>query len=173
MAKFIPLDLDVHKAEFIQLNLEHLTWVSDELLEHYDIDIRSQIPISLREYVEGSINSFASLKPPSGIFYLLDVDGKIGGMGGIRKLREDTGEIKRMYINPKHRGEGFGKRLLELLMKKGEDFGFSRFVLDTGPFMKTAQYLYRSAGFVEIEGYPESEILPAMRKVWLFMGRNV
>ena len=46
--------------------------------------------------------------------------------------------------------------------------------LDTGPFMKKAQKIYRSIGFKEIEPYKQSEVvqnetLEPIRKNWIFM----
>jgi len=39
--------------------------------------------------------------------------------------------------------------------------------------MKVAHYLYRSAGFQEIEPYPESEIPPEFQRYWVFMERQL
>jgi len=57
---------------------------------------------------EGLVKS--SLRPPDGVIYLLVDDGDIvAGMGAIRKVSDEIGEIKRMYIRPLYRGRGYGK----------------------------------------------------------------
>src|SRR3990172_2139262 len=45
--------------------------------------------------------------------------------------------------------------------------GYQTLRLDSARFMKTAHALYRSAGFREIESYPESEIPPEFRRHWV------
>ena len=93
-------------------------------------------------------------------------------MGALRKLRGGIGEIKRMYIKPEYQGRGLGKEMLQRLLSKGEESGFSVFYLETGAFMATAQHLYRSMGFHYREEYPETEVPPQLRHVWLFMEKR-
>ena len=52
-------------------------------------------------------------------------DDVLIGMGAIRKVSEEIGEIKRMYIQPSHRGRGHGKQMLNKLLEAGREFGFS------------------------------------------------
>ena len=66
------------------------------------------------------------------------------------------------------------REVLERLIKEARDLGFSMLRLDTGPFMKKAQKIYRSIGFKEIEPYKQSEVvqnetLEPIRKNWIFM----
>jgi len=90
-------------------------------------------------------------------------------MGAIKKLKDHIGEIKRMYIQPSYRGRGYGKQLLNKLLEKGREFGFSTFRLETSKFMKAAQHIYYSAGFVESEEYPEVETPLILRQYQIFM----
>jgi len=46
-------------------------------------------------------------------------------------------------------------------------------LLDSGRFMTNAQNLYRLAGFIEIEEYPESEIPSELRHLWIFMEKTI
>jgi len=59
--------------------------------------------------------------------------------------------------------------MLNKLLEAGREFGCSTFVLDTAKFMTAAQHIYRSAGFVEREEYPESEVPATFQPYWLFM----
>ena len=108
-----------------------------------------------------------------GIFYLLQEGEEIVGMGAIRKLKKDVGEIKRMYIRPEFRGKGFGKALLQQLLAKGKEFRFSAVYLDTALSMKTAQHICRSAGFIGSEQYAETEIPQSVRHLWLYMEKRL
>jgi len=46
-------------------------------------------------------------------------------------------------------------------------------LLDSGRFMTNARNPYRLAGFIEIEEYPESEILSELRHLWIFMEKTI
>ena len=87
----------------------------------------------------------------------------------MRKIREDIGEVKRMYVRPAFRGQGIGRALLDALIQEAGQIGYPRIRLDSTRFMKEAHALYRSAGFVEIAEYPESEIPAQFREHWIFM----
>jgi ribosomal protein S18 acetylase RimI-like enzyme len=169
MENFIVFDPNVHRSAFVDLSEEYFNWMASELRKNYDIDVYSIVGITLRDYVENNVDEFASSVLSDGVFYLLQVKDKIVGMGALRKLKEGIGEIKRMYIKPEYQGKGFGKKMLQLLLSKGKEFGFSSVYLETGTFMTTAQHLYRSMGFCDREEYPETEVPPQLRHVWLFM----
>ena len=94
---------------------------------------------------------------------------KIAGCACLRKIGEDIGEIKRMYVKPEFRRKGIGRSLLQAIIHEAWQIGYSKIRLDTAPFAKEAQALYRSLGFQEIEPYPESEIPETYRPSWVFM----
>jgi len=173
MGNFIVFNPNVHRSAFVDLSEEYFNWMAHELQKNYDIDVYSMIATPLRDYVENSIEEFTSSISPDGVSYLIQVKGKIVGMGTLRKLKEGIGEIKRMYIKPEYQGIGLGKKMLQLLLSKGKEFGFSTICLETGAFMTTAQHLYRSLGFYGREEYPETEVPPPLRHVWLFMEKRI
>ncbi len=172
MVVFVPFDLGQHRKIFIQLNVELITWIAKQLREHFQIEATNEVEQEISEYVAEHLQDFTALKPPNGVVYLLEVEGTIVGMGAIKKLKYDIGEIKRMYIQPSHRGRGYGKQLLNKLLEKGREFGFSTFRLETSKFMKAAQHIYSSAGFVEREEYPEVETPITLRQYQVFMEKR-
>jgi ribosomal protein S18 acetylase RimI-like enzyme len=172
LVEFVPFDLMLHKEIFIKLNIEFITWIADNFLESYQIDSSSNIGQTIPEYVETHFEELANLKPPNGIIYLLRENGKIIGMGGLRKLNEETGEIKRMYIRPRYRGRGYGKQLLNTLLEVGREFGCSSFVLETSKFMTAAQHIYQAAGFVKREEYPRTETPEIFRSYQIYMEKK-
>jgi GNAT superfamily N-acetyltransferase len=169
MIEFIPINLKTHKSILIDLNDEYLNWIADELRIHYNIDLVSVLGQPIRNYAENSVKELTSYKPPNGIFYILQIEDAMVGMGAFRKLNNHTGEVKRMYLRQDFRGRGFGKALLKKLLNNGKEFGCSRVLLDTGQFMTAAQKVYRSAGFKEIEKYPETEVPLEIQKYWIYM----
>ena len=173
MVEFIPYNLDMHKSQLVKLNEEYLTWIKDEMRKRYNIDMVLLLGISVAKYVEKSFKELSSFLPPKGFYYVIRVNNSIIGMGALRTLKMGIGEIKRMYIKPKYRRNGYGKKMLELLLEKGNEFGFSSIRLDTGEFMSAAHQVYRLAGFQERGQYPESEVPEFFLPHWLFMEKSL
>ena len=171
--QFITVDFQKHRSQLIDLSIEHLNWAVKEINAYYGIDLSAEMGISVREYVTENIEKLCSVTPPQGIFYLLKFDETPIGMGGLRRIRKSIAEIKRMYITPSYRRNGYGKALLKKLIQKARDFGYQTIFLDTGPFMTSAQNLYRSFGFVEQKEYPETEVPNQVRSKWLYMKKTL
>ena len=172
MVEFVPFDLDVLKEEYRQLNIEYLMWAKNHLRENYQLDVVSELGQTIPEYVDDHLKDLTSLKPPDGIIYLLVVEGDMAGMGALRKLSNEIGEIKRMYIRPLYRGKGYGKKMLDKLLEAGREFGCSSILLETAQSCTAAKHLYKSAGFRERREYPESEVPATFRPYWLFMEKT-
>jgi GNAT superfamily N-acetyltransferase len=94
------------------------------------------------------------LAPPGGAYVALyDEDGTVLAGGGVKRLGEGLGEIKRMYVIPDARGRGLARRLLAAIEAAARDLGYLRVRLDTGRFQAAAEALYRSSGYEEIPDY--------------------
>ena len=169
---FIPFNKKEHLDDFYEMNIEYMTWVLDELDRYAQIDSRKIIGATIPELVDNTIGPFLNLKLEEGILLIASFDGKVAGMGAIKKLNESTGEIKRMYTRPDYRGRGIGKKMLQKLLETGREYGYTEFMLDTPKWASAAQHIYKSAGFKEIEEYPESEIPPEIKSYWMFMKRK-
>jgi GNAT superfamily N-acetyltransferase len=93
------------------------------------------------------------MAPPDGVFVVVYEDGEAVAGGGVRRLGEDVGEIKRMFVAPRARGRGYGRRVLEELEAAAVELGYRRLRLDTAQSLTTAMALYRSAGYRDIPDY--------------------
>jgi GNAT superfamily N-acetyltransferase len=93
------------------------------------------------------------MAPPDGVFVVVEVDGRVVAGGGVRRLGDGMGEIKRMFVLPEARRQGHARRLLEGLEAAARDLGYSRLRLDTAQSMTTAMRLYRRAGYHDIPDY--------------------
>jgi len=172
--QFIPVDLRIHRAQLIALNVEYMNWWLKGIEECFKTDLatllgwsKKAVETKKQGYLTTEVEKLCS--DPYGIYYLLKLEEEIVGMGTLRQLRKNIGELKRMYIRPAYRGKGYGKALLQQLLQKAKEFGYHSIYLDTGRFMTTAQNLYRSFGFIERKEYPETEIPPQLKPQWLFM----
>ena len=90
---------------------------------------------------------------PSGGLYLVFYDGLPAGCAGIRKLDDETAELKRMFVKDEYRGHKFGVKLLQLAIDLAKQLGYAKLRLDTLEDMVKAQQLYHSFGFYEIPAY--------------------
>ncbi|SBT46082.1 GNAT family N-acetyltransferase [Micromonospora auratinigra] len=90
------------------------------------------------------------------IRYLVVVDaGRVIACGGIQALSADTGELKRMYVRPAHRGRGVARQLLAALEELAFRQGHTTLCLETGSYLPAAIGLYRSCGYRPIPVYGE------------------
>jgi putative acetyltransferase len=90
---------------------------------------------------------------PSGIFLALLDGERVGGTGAIRRLDEQTCELKRMWFLPAYRGKGYGARMSEALFEFARSTGYKRVRLDTVPVLTAANRLYQRLGFYPIDRY--------------------
>jgi putative acetyltransferase len=89
----------------------------------------------------------ASLKQPNVLFAVArDSAGHAIGCGAV-VLCPEFGEIKRMYVSPRGRGQGVAKKLLALLESQSIGSGCKLLTLETGPYQHEALALYASAGY--------------------------
>ena len=91
--------------------------------------------------------------PPAGALLLARVEGEIAGCVGLRKLRDDICEMKRLYVRPEFRGRHLGRRMAEEIARRGRELGYRTLVLDTLGTMEAAQGLYLSMGFKPATSY--------------------
>ena len=170
---FIVADPVRHRDALLQLNVEFMTWNSSQLESMFGLSLAQVSGMSVHEYVAGTIDKVCGEGPPRGIFYLLEADGEVTGMGGLRTVREGVCELKRFYIRPAFRGKGFGEALLSRTFADAASFGFQKMLLDSGPFMHAAHRLYLSNGFKDCAPYPESEAPIVFHDRWRFMEKSI
>ena len=117
--------------------------------------IQSLVPLYGR--IDGSDAPKASpedFRPPGGVFIVgFDEDGRAECGGGVKRLEDGVGEIKRMYVLEDLQRRGLGRELLAALEDAARDLGYRRVRLDTGARQPHAERMYRSAGYREIADY--------------------
>jgi putative acetyltransferase len=98
----------------------------------------------------GAMPSPDYFEPPDGTFVVAFEDGEPIACGGVGRWDETTGELRRMYVLPAHRGRGLGRAILERLEDAGRDLGYSKMRLETGNEAPEALGLYTSSGYEPI-----------------------
>jgi putative acetyltransferase len=88
------------------------------------------------------------------IYFVLEHQNKIIGGAGIAKLdncEANICELQKMYFLPIARGKGLGSLLISKCLDKAKEFGFESCYLETMPYMKAAQKLYKKNGFQNLD----------------------
>jgi GNAT superfamily N-acetyltransferase len=93
------------------------------------------------------------LRPPLGTFLLARLDGRPVGCGAVKSAEPSVGSIKRMWVSPKLRGAGVGRRLLLELEKEAAGLGMGLLRLETNRSLHEAQALYRRNGYREVAAF--------------------
>lgn len=170
---FIQATPASHREALISLNVEYMTWVQDGLARAFGVEAPDVLGMPVHDYVCGVIDKVCGDPPPAGVFYLIEVDGQLAGMGGLRRLRDGVAELKRLYIRPAFRGQQLGEAALRRLIADAHRFGYGGVCLDSAPFMTSAQRLYEACGFTDCPPYAGTEVPTAWQIGWRFMACNV
>lgn len=124
------------------------------LFEEYANWLREDICLQgFEREVAGLPGAYA---PPGGILLIAFKATKPAGCVGLRRLDDQTGEMKRLYVREQFRGNGIGERLAGALIAEARRLGYRRLRLDTLPKMAAAQRLYESLGFRDIPRYNDT-----------------
>ena len=108
--------------------------------------------------VRSDLSDGKKFYPPDGRFYLARYDGHTAGIGCLKKLESNIGEIQRMYVRPAFRGNGLGRAIATRLIEEARRIGYRRLRLESLEFLTAAHGLYRSLGFRDIDPYDHSSM---------------
>ncbi|ONK14782.1 helix-turn-helix domain-containing GNAT family N-acetyltransferase [Streptomyces sp. MP131-18] len=94
-----------------------------------------------------------ALRPPHGLFLVARLHGEPVGCAGLKLPPDAPAEIKRMWVAPRARGLGLGRRFLAELETRAARAGHTVLRLDTNKALTAAIGLYHSAGFREVPAF--------------------
>jgi putative acetyltransferase len=91
------------------------------------------------------------LQSPNVSFWTIWDDEKLLGIGALKRLSADHGEVKSMHTVQSSRRRGAGSAMLRHIIATARATGMSRLSLETGSwdYFLPARELYSSHGFVE------------------------
>jgi putative acetyltransferase len=118
--------------------------------------------LSFQNFEEELANLPGNYALPDGILLLALWDDQIAGCVALRRINQDTCEMKRLYVRPQFRSLGIGKLLAEAVIEEAKKVGYSYMRLDTVPSMERAQALYESLGFKKTLPYCPNPIAGAV-----------
>jgi GNAT superfamily N-acetyltransferase len=95
-------------------------------------------------------NNILEINPNVVVMYR---DNKAVACGCFKKKGKDAIEIKRMFVLPEARGNGFAQNILKELEQWGVELGFSFSVLETLYKQTEAIGMYQKCGYAIVENY--------------------
>jgi putative acetyltransferase len=102
------------------------------------------------------------LQSPDISFWTIWEDETLLGVGALKRLSADHGEIKSMHTAQAARRRGVGRAMLRHIIAIARASGISRLSLETGAseYFRPARALYRSHGFVECPPFADYVLDP-------------
>jgi putative acetyltransferase len=144
---------------------ESITIQRADLMDERSLALITSLNAELQAmYPEPGANHFkldpGEVAEGRGAFLVVYREGRPVGCGALRMLDPETGELKRMYVDPTQRGQGLGRRLVAALEAEARALGVQRLVLETGTRQLAALALYEATGFRPIPLYGEYCLSP-------------
>jgi putative acetyltransferase len=102
------------------------------------------------------------LRSPDINFWTIWDDETLLGIGALKRLSADHGEVKSMHTAQSMRGRGAGSAMLRHIIATARVSGMSRLSLETGSweYFRPAHAFYRSHGFVECPPFADYMLDP-------------
>ena len=123
------------------------------LLSAYSSFLAQTIPAEGPNPIPVPLPDAADYRPPNGAI-LVAFDGPTPvGCVCLHTLSLGLGEVKRLYVAPKARGQGLARRLMRSIEDQARVFGFTRLNLDTNAALTDAIALYRASGWQDTAPY--------------------
>ncbi|MDZ4371755.1 MAG: GNAT family N-acetyltransferase [Phenylobacterium sp.] len=104
----------------------------------------------------------SGLQVPEVTVWTAWIGAAVAGVGALKALGEDAGEIKSMRTHPDHLGQGVGAAILDHILAESRRRGLRRLSLETGsgPAFEAALALYRKRGFIDGPAFADYEKSP-------------
>jgi putative acetyltransferase len=126
-----------------EVEWEHPDAVAMRVGQRLDLDVRYGSPDS----EPGPLPTATDITV---FFVAYSDDGEAIGSGALRQLDDSHGEIKRMFVQPSHRGSGAASAILRRLEEFARVQRWDRLVLETGDRQPDAVRFYEREGYHRI-----------------------
>lgn len=141
-----------------RLIAEYLGWLAARAAESYGLSF------DVDTMVASDIEDRTKFYPPDGRFYVIRRDAAYVGVGCLKRITASVAEIQRMYVQPRVRGAGAGRLLLQQLLSDARATGYESVRLESLKFLSAAHALYKSVGFAEITPYADNSMTKCQRQ---------
>ena len=140
--------------EFLKWHLQRHTEDTELIKEYFDE----------KDFEKELANLPGKYSRPGGSLLLASYNNKPAGCVALKKLDNESCEMKRMFVYPEFQEKGVGYALAKTIIDEAKLIGYKFIKLDTSFRQTEAQKLYQAFGFKEIEPYYN---LPQRQRNWL------
>jgi ribosomal protein S18 acetylase RimI-like enzyme len=145
---------------FVQVSSEQEINLARQLFREYEKWI--DVDLCFQSFEKELASLPGSYAPESGRLLLAYSDQELAGCIALRRISDETCEMKRLFLRPEFHGRGLGRTLAEKIISEAREMGYFRMRLDTIPGkMDKAIALYRSLGFKKIPPYYDNPVAGA------------
>jgi len=123
---------------FIRINRELAPAGMREQFERY-------VQTAIRDEIGRLHEVFAEEKRNA--FWVVEAGDELIGMFGIECRGNESTELRRMYLDQRHRGRGIAQRMIEWAEKRARELGFAKLILSTAEVQKAAIAFYKKSGY--------------------------
>ncbi len=138
--------------------------------------LETHLTHALAETARGSAHALdlSGLRSPDVTFWSAWEGNTVVGVGALRRLSADHGEVKSMHTAEAARGRGVGSAILRQIMATAQARGMRRLSLETGswPYFLPARALYARHGFVDCGPFAEYREDPNSVFMTLALGKG-
>jgi GNAT superfamily N-acetyltransferase len=127
-----------------------------QLFEEYAVELG--IDLDFQGFAAELAGLPGAYGPPRGSLLLATDDQQAAGCAGLRRLTDESCEMKRMYVRPAFRGQGLGRQLAEQIIAEARRIGYAQMLLETLPQLDGATRLYTSMGFQHRGSYYDTPL---------------
>ena len=99
------------------------------------------------------------------VFYCVVDHEYVVGTVALKKIDDDTVELKALYLDKDYRGKGLGARLMTEAVEAARSLGYKSIVLDSMKQYKNAHKLYEAFGFKDTERYNDNAMADVFMKL--------
>lgn len=140
----IRAETDREIAAVKSLFLEYLNFVTDYLGQDLSF--------------QGTEKEFTHFPDSYTSLFLARQNHSALGAAGLKQLRPEIIELKRLYVAPSGRGMGIGQQLCQAVIDDARAHGFSQLYLDTDPGLIHANAIYEALGFKDVAQYYDNPL---------------
>jgi GNAT superfamily N-acetyltransferase len=148
----VPVESEKQRELAGVLISEYLRWINESAQREYGLTF------DIEAMLVSDIEDKTKFQPPFGRFYLAKDEDQVAGVGCLKRLQGNVGEIQRMYVRSEFRGKGIGRLIAERLIDDGRATGYKQLRLESLKFLASAHTLYKSLGFKEITHYADNSM---------------